>query len=93
MGDIVAQKNYLIKLISAIDDEMALALLRELLEKISHQDELATLLTKPIPETLDVEAIKRRQNWKGVDRTKWDSIIDKMGIQEPIETLLAQLTK
>ena len=54
MVDIVAKKNYLIKLISAIDDEMALALLRELIEKISHQDELATLLTKPIYETMEV---------------------------------------
>jgi DnaJ-domain-containing protein 1 len=93
MGNIAAQKDYLIKLISAIDDEAALARFRELLEKMRGQDDLTALLVKHIPETLDVEAIKRRQNWKGVDRAKWDRLIEEMDIQEPVETLLAQLTK
>lgn len=93
MGNIAAQKDYLIKLISAIDSETALSRLQELVEKIRQQDELTSMLTKPIPETLDVESIKRRQNWKGVDRKKWDKIIEEMDIQEPVEVLLAQLTK
>lgn len=93
MGNIAAQKDYLIKLITAIDDEAALARFREVLEKIRQQDELIAMLTKPMPENIDVAAIKRRQNWRGVDRAKWDRIIEEMDIQEPIETLLAQLTK
>jgi len=93
MGNLAAQKEYLIKLISAIDDETALARFRELLERMRGQYDLAALLVKPMPETLDVEAIKRRQNWKGVDRKKWDKIVEEMDIQEPVETLLAQLTK
>ncbi len=93
MGNLAAQKEYLIKLISAIDDETALARFRELLERMRGQYDLAALLVKPMPETLDVEAIKRRQNWNGVDRKKWDKIVEEMDIQEPVETLLAQLTK
>jgi hypothetical protein len=93
MGNIAAQKDYLINLISSIEDEAALTRVKEVLEKIRQQDELVAMLTKPMPETLDVEAIKRRQNWKGVDRAKWDSLIEEMDIQEPVETLLAQLTK
>ncbi|HRI60743.1 MAG TPA: hypothetical protein PK228_13490 [Saprospiraceae bacterium] len=93
MGNIAAQKAYLIKLISAIDNEATLTRLGELAEKIRQQDELVSMLTKPMPETLDVEAIKRSQNWKGVNREKWNKLIDEMDIQEPVETLLAQLTK
>ncbi len=93
MGDIIAQKDYLIKLISAIEDEAVLTLLREILEKVQQQQDLVAMLTKPMPETLDVDAIKQRQNWKGVDRAKWDKIIEELDIQEPVETLVAQLTK
>ena len=93
MGDIIAQKDYLIKLISAIEDEAVLIVLREILEKVHQNQDLVAMLTKPMPEMLDVDAIKQRQNWKGVDRDKWDKIIEELDIQEPVETLVAQLTK
>jgi hypothetical protein len=32
-----------------------------------NQDELLKLVAKPVEETLDVEALKRAQNWKGPD--------------------------
>ncbi|MCF8246558.1 MAG: hypothetical protein K9J37_10130 [Saprospiraceae bacterium] len=52
------------------------------------------LLVKPMRKTLDVEAIKREQGWKGKhDKEKMDRLIKEMNIQEPIEELLAMLTK
>ena len=51
-------------------------------------------LAKPMRKTLDIEAIKREQGWKGYhDTEKMDRLIKKMDIQEPIEELLAMLTK
>jgi hypothetical protein len=52
------------------------------------------LLAKPMRKELDVEAIKREQGWKGQhDKEKMDRLIKEMDIQEPIEELLAMLTK
>ena len=52
------------------------------------------LLSKPLRETFDVEAIKREQHWQGQhDKLAIMQLIEEMDIEEPIETLLAQLTK
>ncbi len=57
-------------------------------------EEEKKLLAKPMRKTLDVEAIKREQGWKGYhDKEKMDRLIKEMDIQEPIEELLAMLTK
>jgi hypothetical protein len=44
-------------------------------------------------KTLDVEEMKREQNWKPVDPEEWHRLAEELDIQEPIEQLLAQLTK
>jgi hypothetical protein len=44
-----------------------------------------------ISQTLDLEEIKKKQNYKGVDRAKIDKIIQTMNITEPIEDLLEML--
>lgn len=57
-------------------------------------DDIRLLLSKPLRETFDVEAIKREQHWQGQhDKLAMMQLIEEMGIEEPIETLLAQLTK
>jgi hypothetical protein len=40
-----------------------------------------------------VEEMKREQNWKPIDREEWDRLVKDLDIQEPIEELLAPLTK
>lgn len=50
-------------------------------------------LAKPMKKTLDVEEMIREQNWKPVDLEEWHRLVEELDIQEPIEQLLAQLTK
>jgi hypothetical protein len=56
------------------------------------QDSLLMLMSKPMMETLDVEALKRTQNWQGPDQIGMMKLIDEMDVREPIEELLAQLS-
>ena len=52
------------------------------------------LLAKPIRKTFDKEAMMREQGWTGKhDKEGMDRLIKEMDIQEPIEELLAMLTK
>ena len=45
-------------------------------------------------EKFDKEAIKKAQNWSGEHKkTEMLALIQEMDIQEPIENLLAQLSK
>ncbi len=54
----------------------------------------AELLAKPTRESFDKEVIKGTQNWKGQhDKAIMMQIIKDMDIQEPIEQLLAQLSR
>ena len=40
-----------------------------------------------------IESLKEKQNYKGFDREKFDKFVKDLDIQEPVEVLLAQLTK
>ncbi len=48
---------------------------------------------KRISKTIDLEEIKRKQNYKPINRAELDKIIDKINITEPIEDLLEMLKK
>ncbi|HRI58897.1 MAG TPA: hypothetical protein PK228_04220 [Saprospiraceae bacterium] len=93
MGNITERKYHIIQLVTAIEDEKALARIQEDLEEIQRRENLLAKITKPMKKTLDVEEMKREQNWKPVDMEELDKIIKEMDIQEPIELLLSQLTK
>ena len=52
------------------------------------------LLAKPKLESFDKEAIKKAQNWTGRhDKAAMMRLIKDMDVQEPIEKLLAQLSR
>lgn len=48
---------------------------------------------KPMRQSQSIEDMVAEQNYKGMDMARMDSIIESLGVQEPVETLLAQLTK
>ena len=93
MGNITERKYHIIQLITAIEDEKALARIQEDLEEIRRRENLLAKITKPMKKTLDVEEMKREQNWKPVDMGEWHRLAEELDIQEPVEELLAQLTK
>ncbi len=46
---------------------------------------------KDIPQTIDLEAMMKARGYKGVDWKKFDEIVERLDIQEPIEELLKDL--
>jgi hypothetical protein len=50
-------------------------------------------LHRPIQKRLDLDALKKAKNYKGVNRVRWDALIKEMNITEPIELLLSQLSQ
>ncbi len=50
-----------------------------------------TQLAKPLRKIWDLAEIKQEQNYKGVNRQRWDELIDSLDIQENMEDLIAQL--
>ncbi len=47
-------------------------------------------VAKPLRKTLDIETLKKEQNYQGANKEKIERIIQEMAIEEPIEVLLAQ---
>lgn len=48
-------------------------------------------LAKPLRKRWNLAEIKQEQNYKGVNRKRWDTLIDSLDIQESMEELIAQL--
>lgn len=46
---------------------------------------------KPMRKTISVDELVKEQNFKGIDRAKFDKLIEALDIQEPLEELLAML--
>jgi hypothetical protein len=56
------------------------------------KDLLATL-HRPIKKHLDIDALKKAKNYKGVNRARFDKLVKEINIIEPIELLLSQLSQ
>ena len=49
--------------------------------------------SRPMRENITIEELMREQHSTPIDKAKMDAIVKAMDIQEPIEVLLAQLTR
>lgn len=87
---IEGKKLYLIRKIMEISDESVIDQLDELIGKQPEEDKdwILWQLNKPIKEKLDLEEIKREQNFEEVDKEEIAALIKEADIQEPIEELL-----
>jgi hypothetical protein len=93
MGNTIERKYRLIQMISAIQDDDLLDRLEDYLSVMTTQDRVLARIAKPIQAKIDLEKIKHAQNWKPVDRKKFDTLIQDLDIQEPIDLLLSQLSR
>jgi len=50
-------------------------------------------LARPIRPHFDLEEIKREQGYQPINREELEELIKELDIQEPLEDLLAMLTK
>jgi hypothetical protein len=60
--------------------------------KSKEESDILPLINRPLQKKLDIDAIKKAKNYKGVDRKKFNSLIKEINIQEPIEQLISQLS-
>ena len=86
-----ALKVSLISRISALSSEEVLRQLEQILMPQASADpsDILYRLARPMPKKLDIDALILKQGFKGVNRVKFDQLIRKINIQEPLEQLLA----
>jgi hypothetical protein len=82
--------------ITKIDKEESLRQIEKVIDLVEHspnkkQSELLKKLAKPMRKKLDLEELKREQNWKPIDRKEFDRLVMELDIQEPLEQLLADI--
>ncbi|MCW5922033.1 MAG: hypothetical protein KIS77_06820 [Saprospiraceae bacterium] len=93
MHNLAERKQELIQEVSQISDEQEFAQLEETLRKIKARQERIRKYRRPMPKKTDPEAIKRQRGFKGHDKEAFMHLIREMNVQEPVEELLAMLTK
>ena len=78
--------------IAKTNDAAILQIIKEMLQKVSSENDLFNRIVKPIRKTITVEDMIREQNYKGFDREGFDKLVKELDIQDPIEELLNELT-
>lgn len=92
------RKINLIVEITHLDNEESVRQIEEVVGKIKQrptekQLEMLKKLAKPIRKKIDLEELKREQNWKPIDREEFDRLVREIDILEPLEQLLADIGK
>ena len=89
MNMTVETKKYkLIEKITSLKDEEVLNKLDLVIDEYSRGNFILMEIVKPIREKLDIEQLKKEQNYQGFDKDEVDQLIKEIDIQEPIEELL-----
>ncbi len=89
--EIDSKKQHLIEEIKEISDDNLLLGLGLLIQQWKAKNAALLRLVKPHRKTLDIEVLKKGQNYKGFDKKLFDSLIKDLNIQEPIEELVAMI--
>lgn len=83
-----SQKLHLIRQILQLNDE---ALIDELITLVKNKTPLP--ISTAIQPHFDIETIKQKQGYQPFNRAEFDQLVKELDIQEPLEDLLAMLTK
>jgi hypothetical protein len=107
MISLAEQKYHIIHLIFSIDNPGLLNWVEQELRKKQKEaaagtngsqatgaaPELRSKLNRPLRQALDPAMLKKAQGWKGHDEAALMEAIRELNVEEPIEKLLAQLSK
>lgn len=93
MTALAEKKMAFIQEVSGIEDVKTLTALIEAYRKITGEAKATSKSVTPIRQKFDADAIRQRRGRVGHDKAKIMRLIREMDVQEPIEQLLAQLTK
>lgn len=82
------KKIKLIKQIADLQDEEVLKKVELLLDNSDRLDSVFESLLKPIEDKIDIEQLKKEQNYQGFDKKEVDRLIKEIDLQEPLEDLI-----
>lgn len=90
-----SRKVRLINAISQLDNVKLVEKVEQLLlaELASTQNKALEALLQPIVEKTDLNEILKEQHYTGPNRKRFSKFVKELNIEEPIEQLMAQLTK
>jgi hypothetical protein len=57
------------------------------------KQDLLDSLHRPAAKTLDLDALKKARNYKGLNRERFNKLVKEINITEPIDLLLSQLSR
>lgn len=89
--EIDSKKQHLIEEIKEISDDNLLLDLERLILQWKAENAALLRLVKPRRKTLDMDELKKEQNYKGFDKNLFKSLIKDLDIQEPIEELVKMI--
>ena len=85
-------KLHLITQIASLDDATVLAQLAHILKQHPPKsNDILKKLSTPRRKKLDIEQLKKEQNFTQFNRPRFDQLIKELNIQEPIEQLLQMI--
>jgi hypothetical protein len=91
MQDLEVRKFHLIKIIANVQNEYLLMKLEEILKEWKQNDidfDLLAQVSKPMLKDISVEDLVKEQNYQGIDRVHFDTLVAEINIEEPIDQLL-----
>lgn len=88
-------KIRLINRITLLKDAQLLGVLEKLLtaQLLTRDDLILITLAAPVRSKTDLNQLIAEQKYQGPDRQHFEAAVSQMGIEEPIEELLSQLTQ
>ena len=84
-------KLNIIRQIMEMDDSAQLTLVEQAIKQIGVQNDLLGKLARPMRKKLDIEQLKKEQNYQPIDKQAFFQKIDQLQIEESIEELLAMI--
>ena len=86
-----ALKLELINRIMSLKDAYKLREIEATLRDMWTDEDIIKKFSKPIRERIDIEELKREQNYKPINKEEFFKKIDKLNIEEPLEDLLRMI--
>lgn len=91
--EINKRKKTLANAISKFDNEQFLFRIEQLVNSLNamKDSDSLNLFFKPAKEDLDIDEMISEQKFSGIDRAKFDELVEKINISEPLPELLKQI--
>ncbi len=94
MGDIAERKLEIIQAISQMQGEQEISKVEAAIREIlAHHERNRKYGVEKIPKKFDADAVRRSRGYRKPDKEEFMRLVRELDVQEPIEELLAMLTK